>query len=93
MNITIEVTKEQEDIIVKYAPLAKFEQELRDYANGLVNFYASEGQKILDKENADIDKERLQALKLDSKTLATIDAVIAAKVEEPIEESVKEEVL
>lgn len=96
MNITITVTKEQEDVIVKFASLDKFEKELLGYANGLVNFYVSEGQKILDKENMDIDVVRLQVLKEDSKTLATVDAAIAAKVEEPVKdidkEVVKEEV-
>jgi len=87
MNITIEVTKEQEEIIERYVSLAKFEQELKSYADGLVNFYVSEGQKVIMQEEEALDKERLNALKANTKTLELIDAAIKV-TKEPIKEEV-----
>lgn len=80
MNITIEVTKDQESIIEKFTTLNKFSKELSDYANGLVNFYVAEGQKVMDAEDASLDVKRLEALKGDYKILASVDALVAAKL-------------
>jgi hypothetical protein len=38
MTITIEITKEQEDIIAKKTPLATFEAELLGYARGPADY-------------------------------------------------------
>ena len=87
MKIIIEVTEEQLAVINKKTPTEQFEKELVAYADGLVKFYVSEGDKIQLEAETEIDIKRLAALKADEAILTTVDEIIRTKVVEvkPIE--------
>ena len=88
MEITI--TKEQQEIISRATPIAEFEKELQSYVDGLVAFYVDKGSKVIDQQEAEMDKKRLALLKDDKDLLALLDASIEAEEvtkEEPTKEA------